>query len=118
MMGRLDQALSTIDKTIAQVNRHGELSEPELQRIRGELLEETANEQGAEQAFCRSIELADQQSALSWRLRASISLARLQFRQGRREEARKVLAKTYARFSEGFGTADLKTAERLLATLR
>jgi predicted ATPase len=118
MMGRLDQALSTIDKTIAQVNRHGELSEPELQRIRGELLEETANELGAEQAFCRSIELADQQSALSWRLRASISLARLQFRQGRREEARKALAETYARFSEGFGTADLKTAERLLATLR
>src|SRR5229473_2358469 len=117
MMGRLDQALSTIDKTIAQVNRHGELSEPELQRIRGELLEETANELGAEQAFCRSIELADQQSALSWRLRASISLARLKFRQGRREEAREALAETYARFSEGFDTADLKAAERLLATL-
>src|ERR1700730_6523363 len=118
MMGRLDQALPTIDKAITQVKRHGELSEPELQRIRGELLEKTADEQGAEQAFCRSIELADQQSALSWRLRASISLARLQFRQGRREEAREALAETYARFSEGFDTADLKTAERLLATLR
>jgi predicted ATPase len=118
MMGRLDEALPTIDKAIAQVKRHGELSEPELQRIRGELLEKIADEQGAEQAFCRSIELADQQSALSWRLRASISLARLQFRQGRREEAREMLAGTYARFSEGFGTADLKTADRLLATLR
>jgi predicted ATPase len=118
MMGRLDQALPTIDKAIAQVRQHGELSEPELQRIRGELLEKTADERGAEQAFRRSIELADQQSALSWRLRASISLARLQFRRGRREEAREVLAETYARFSEGFGTADLKTAERLLATLR
>jgi predicted ATPase len=118
MMGRLDEALPTIDRTIAQVKRHGELSEPELQRIRGELLEKIADEQGAEQAFCRSIELADQQSALSWRLRASISLARLQFRQGRREEAREMLAGTYARFSEGFGTADLKTADRLLATLR
>ena len=41
MMGRLDQALPTIDKTIAQVERHGELLEPELQRIRGEMLEET-----------------------------------------------------------------------------
>ncbi|MDR3485659.1 MAG: winged helix-turn-helix domain-containing protein [Bradyrhizobium sp.] len=118
MMGRLDQALPIIDKTIAQVKRHGELSEPELQRIRGELLEKTADDPGAEQAFRRSIELADQQSALSWRLRASTSLARLQFRQGRREEARKVLGETYARFGEGFGTADLKTAERLLATLR
>jgi predicted ATPase len=46
-----------------------------------------------------------------------MSLARLQFRQGRREEAREVLSETYARFSEGFDTADLKAAERLLATL-
>ena len=117
MMGRLDQALLTIDKTIAQLERHGELFMPELQRIRGEVLEKTADEPGAEEAFCRSIELADQQSALSWRLRASMSLARLQSRQGRREEAREALAETYARFSEGFDTADLKAAERLLATL-
>jgi len=117
MMGRLDQALLTIGKTITQLERHGELFMPELQRIRGEILEKTADERGAEEAFCRSIELADQQSALSWRLRASMSLARLQFRQGRREEAREALAETYARFSEGFDTADLKAAERLLATL-
>jgi predicted ATPase/DNA-binding winged helix-turn-helix (wHTH) protein len=116
MMGRLDEALSTIDKTIAQLKRHGELFMPELQRIRGEVLEQTADERGAEQAFCRAIELADQQSALSWRLRAAISLARLQFRQGRREEARETLFETYDRFSEGFDTADLKAAERLLAT--
>jgi predicted ATPase len=117
MMGRLHQALLTIDKAIAQLKRHGELFMPELQRTRGEVLEKTADERGAEEALCRSIELADQQSALSWRLRASMSLARLQFRQGRREEAREALAETYARFSEGFDTADLKAAERLLATL-
>jgi predicted ATPase/DNA-binding winged helix-turn-helix (wHTH) protein len=116
-MGRLDQALLTIDGTIAQLERHGELFMPELQRIRGEVLEKTSDERGAEEAFCRSIELADQQSALSWRLRASMGLARLQFRQGRREEARKALSETYARFSEGFDTADLKAANRLLATL-
>jgi predicted ATPase len=117
MMGRLDQAFPIIDRTIAQVKRHGDLSEPELQRIRGELLEMTADEQGAEQAFCRAIELADQQSALAWRLRASMSLARLKSRQGRRDEARQALSQTYARFREGFDTADLKAAERLLATL-
>jgi predicted ATPase/DNA-binding winged helix-turn-helix (wHTH) protein len=76
MMGRLDQALLTIDKTIAQLKQHGELFMPELQRIRGEVLDKTADERGAEEAFCRSIELADRQSALSWRLRASMSLAR------------------------------------------
>ena len=91
---------------------------PELQRIRGEVLEKTADERGAEEAFCRSIELADHQSALSWRLRTSMSLARLQFRQGRRKEAREALSETYTRFSEGFETADLKAAESLLATLR
>jgi hypothetical protein len=48
---------------------HGELFMPELQRIRGEILQKTADERGAVEAFCRSIELADQQSALSWRLR-------------------------------------------------
>ena len=117
MMGRLDQALETIDTAIAQIKPHGKLLEPELQRIRGELLEKSADEQDAERAFCRSIELADQQSALSWRLRASMNLARLQFRQGRRKEAREVLSDTYTRFSEGFDTVDLKAAERLLATL-
>ena len=117
IMGHLDQALATIDKAIAQVKAHGQLLEPELRRIWGELLEKCADEQGAERAFCRSIELADQQSALSWRLRASMSLARLQFRQGRREEAREVISKTYTCFSEGFDTVDLKAAERLLATL-
>jgi predicted ATPase len=55
---------------------------------------------------------------LSWRLRASMSLARLKSRQGHREETREALAETYARFNEGFDAADLKAADRLLATLR
>ena len=90
---------------------------PELQRVRGEVLARTADEAGAEKAFRRAQELAEQQSALSWRLRASSSLARLQFRQGRREQARRELADTYARFNEGFDTADLKAAGRLLKDL-
>ena len=90
---------------------------PELQRIRGEILDKIADERGAQEAYCRSIEIADQQSALSWRLRASMSLARLQVRQDRRDEAREGLAEIYARFSEGFETADLKAAGLLLATL-
>ena len=118
MLGRFDETLPIIDNAIARVKPHGELLEPELLRIRGEVLERASDAQAAERAFRRSIELADQQSALSWRLRASINLARLQFRQDRREEAREALAETYARFSEGFHTANLKAAERLLATLR
>jgi predicted ATPase/DNA-binding winged helix-turn-helix (wHTH) protein len=113
-----DEALQTIDKAIAQATPHGELSMPELLRLRGELLEKISDEPAAEAAYFRAIELADQQSALSWRLRASTSLARLQLRQGRRKEARKGLAETYARFTEGFETADLKSAHDLLATLK
>jgi len=114
MMGRLDEAFSLIDETIAHVRNEGELSKPELLRVRGEFLELAADELEAERCFLQSIELAERQSALSWRLRASNSLARLRLRQGRREEARKSLAETYARFGEGFDTADLRTARTLL----
>jgi tetratricopeptide (TPR) repeat protein len=117
MIGRLDEALLTIDQTIAPLEQHGELFLPELQRIRGEVLEKTGDERGAEAAFHRAIELADQQAALSWRLRASMSLARLRSRQRRRKEARQALAESYGRFSEGFDTVDLKAATTLMATL-
>jgi predicted ATPase len=77
-------------------------------------MELAADEVEAERCFLQSIELAERQSALSWRLRASNNLARLRLRQGRRKEAQKPLAETYARFDEGFQTADLRTARRLL----
>jgi len=113
--GRLDRALATIEETIGLVTCNGDLVHlPELLRIRGELLERSSDERGAEECFLRSVELAGQQSGLSWQLRAATNLARLKFRQGRREEAREVLAETYGRFNEGFGTADLKAAKLLL----
>jgi len=117
-IGQFGEGLARIDRTIGRIEANGGLCwMPELHRIRGEILENTGNESGAEAAFRHSIELADRQSALSWGLRASTSLARLQSRQGRREEAREMLAETYGRFTEGFDTADLKAAEQLLATL-
>jgi predicted ATPase len=117
LIGQLDQALHTIDRMIAQLQQHGELFLPELQRIRGRILEQAADEQAAEQAFHQSIDQAEQQSARSWHLRTSMDLARLQFRQGRREEARKTLADSLDCFNEGFETADLRAAQRLLPTL-
>jgi ATP/maltotriose-dependent transcriptional regulator MalT len=117
-IGQFGEGLARIDRTIERIEANGGLCwMPELHRIRGEILEKTGDESGAEAAFGRSIELADRQSALSWRLRASTSLARLQSRRGRREQARETLAETYARFSEGFDTSDMKAAEQLLATL-
>jgi predicted ATPase len=59
----------------------------------------------------RSVDWARRHRALSWELRTSTSLARLQRDQGRIAEARRLLQSVYDRFSEGFETADLKTAK-------
>jgi predicted ATPase/DNA-binding winged helix-turn-helix (wHTH) protein len=119
--GRLDQALATMDETITVVgNRGGAFNMPELLRIRGELLAQAADKRNAEACFWESIALADRQSALSWRLRAATSLARLRLREGTkygRKEAHTLLAATYGCFTEGFGTADLKAAKQLLDEL-
>ena len=67
--------------------------------------------------FRLAIEVAREQSAKSWELRATMSLARLLAKQGRREEARTMLADIYNWFTEGFDTADLKDAKALLDEL-
>jgi predicted ATPase len=114
-MGRLDQALAMIDDAIARVAAHGSSFDmPELLRLRGDFLAQAADERGAEKSFDQSIALADQQSALSWRLRTASSFARLRLRQGRPDEGLPLLADTYARFQEGFDTADLRAAKQLL----
>lgn len=95
---------------------------PEILRIKGENLlseggcssEECA---AAEILFLRSLEMARQQGALSWELRGATSLARLYQLRGRTIEAHNILASVYARFTEGFGTADLITAKELLGSL-
>ncbi|MGO9266574.1 MAG: tetratricopeptide repeat protein [Candidatus Binataceae bacterium] len=71
----------------------------------------------AERCFERAIEVARKQSAKSFELRATTSLARLLAKQGDRVEARAMLAEIYEWFTEGFDTADLKDAKRLLDEL-
>jgi predicted ATPase len=63
------------------------------------------------------IAVAQQQSAKSWELRASVSLARLWQSQGKKEEARQLLAEIYGWFTEGFDTKDLQEAKALLEEL-
>jgi hypothetical protein len=69
----------------------------------------------AEGTLHRSLELARQQTTLSWELRTATSLARLWRRTGRAEEARDLLAATCDKFSEGFGTGDFIAARQLIA---
>jgi len=61
--------------------------------------------------------MARQQQATSWELRAAMSLARLWQQQGKRAEARDLLAPIYGWFTEGFDTADLQEAKVLLEEL-
>ena len=71
----------------------------------------------AEAYFERALAVARKQQAKSWELRAALSMARLWRDQGKREEARELLAPVYGWFTEGFDTLDLKEAKALLDTL-
>jgi hypothetical protein len=70
----------------------------------------------AEAYFERALAVARQQEAKSWELRAAMSMARAWRDQGKREEARELLAPVYGWFTEGFDTRDLKEAKVLLET--
>jgi predicted ATPase len=72
----------------------------------------------AEQGFQRALQVAHQQGAKSWELRAATSLSRLWVQQGNRGGARELLLPVYGWFTEGFDTADLQDAEALVDELR
>ena len=61
--------------------------------------------------------MARRQQAKSWELRAALSLSRLWQQQGKRAEARELLAPIYSWFTEGFDTPDLQEAKALLEDL-
>ena len=71
----------------------------------------------AERCFRKAIEVAREQGAKWWELRAATSLARLWRDWGKQAEAHDLLAPVYGWFTEGFDTADLKDAKALLDEL-
>jgi predicted ATPase len=73
--------------------------------------------QEAETCFVQSLEWSRRQGALAWELRTAVDLAALWSRQGQPERARSLLQPVFEQFTEGSDTADLKAAQRLLATL-
>ena len=119
-MGRLDDGLSALTEALAAAHEHENRgSEAEIHRLKGELLLKQNDSNVAEAQICfeRAIDVARRQSAKSWELRATTSLARLLASQGRRGEAHAMLAEIYGWFTEGFDTADLKDAKALLEQL-
>ena len=93
--------------------------EAEINRIGGEvaLRLPEADVAKAEAYFERALEVARQQQAKSWELRAAMSMARLWRDQGKPQQARELLAPVYGWFTEGFDTLDLKEARALLGEL-
>jgi tetratricopeptide (TPR) repeat protein len=92
---------------------------PRINIIRARLLQETCpNVDAAEASLRMAIDVAQSQSAKGLELRAAYSLARLWRDQGKRDEARDLLAPVYGWFTEGFDTLDLKETKALLNELR
>jgi predicted ATPase len=115
-VGRAEEGLALVDEALEMARSNDERwYEPETHRTKGELLLlRGTDEAQAEDCFQRAIELAGQQSARMWKLRATVSLCRLWQRQGKRRKALKQLAQIYDGFSEGFDTPDLQEAQALL----
>ena len=108
----ITEALATVEEAL-QTHAH----RPETVRLRGELRLKLDQAALAEADFRDAIALARTMNAKTWELRATVSLARLLTRQGKRDEARTMLDGIYGSFTEGFDTADLKDATALLDEL-
>ena len=106
-----------VEAELSMQIRNERVYETEMHRIRGELLISISDFVAAEHSFGEAPSVARRQSAKLFELRAAMSMARLWRDQGKREEARELLAPVYGWFTEGFDTRDLKEAKGLLDTL-
>jgi predicted ATPase len=118
--GQPEEGLRVLAEAVSAVPAIGERwYEPERYRLKGELLLALAAEHDTEAQSCfrQALAIARRQQAKSWELRAAMSLSRLWRQQGKRGEARELLAPIYGWFTEGFDTADLQEAKVLLEAL-
>jgi class 3 adenylate cyclase/predicted ATPase len=116
--GQIEEALTLLDDAFQIVERTGERwFVAELHRHKGHLLKRRGYSEAAEEQYRNALSIAREQEAKLWELRAAVSLARLRRDQGRRAEARGLLAPVYGWFTEGFDTPDLREARGLLVEL-
>jgi predicted ATPase len=116
--GKAADGLGALDIAYEAVEKYDErIWEPEIHRLRGELMLYNESDLAAEEQFRIAMRVARAACARSWELRAATSLARLLIRQGRPAEAHAIVAPIYSSFTEGFDSADLKEAKALLDEL-
>jgi serine/threonine protein kinase/predicted ATPase len=117
--GRFEDALRSLEQGLALADKNDERwTEAELHRLKGELLlAEPGDDAGAEACFRQALAIARRQQSKAWELRATLSLARLWQRQGRRDDACAALVAVYGTYTEGFTTPDLVDARALLEAL-
>ena len=116
-VGLIDDAWRCIREAVTLIETTKEkFVEAEVHRIAGEiaLMVPDRDEAKALTFFKRALVVARAEQAKSWELRAAMSMARLWRDQGKRDEARDLLAPVYGWFTEGFDTRDLKEAKKLL----
>jgi predicted ATPase/DNA-binding SARP family transcriptional activator len=116
--GQIEDGLNTLREALELVEQRDErLWESELHRMRGEILLMQNNQAESESSLHKAIDIARQQNAKSWELRASVELARLWHKQGRTSDALQMLEKIYGWFTEGFDTPDVRAAKALIEEL-
>jgi class 3 adenylate cyclase/tetratricopeptide (TPR) repeat protein len=133
-VGQIDEGLALLTEALAIVDKTGlRLNEVGLYLLKGQLTLQKFQVSGskfqvqnspesgvrsaeseAEECFLKAIEIARRQQAKSLELQAVMSLCRLWQQQGKKEEARQMLAEIYGWFTEGFDTRDLQEAKALL----
>ena len=119
-LGQFDDVWRCIEKAMMAMETTKERwCEADIHRIAGEveLMSPEPDAAMAEAYFERALTVARAQQAKSWELRAAMSMARLWRDQGKRDQARDLLAPVYGWFTEGFDTLDLKDAKALLDAL-
>src|SRR5260370_12016147 len=99
--GRFDEAQTALDEALSLVEKNDErFQEPELHRLKGELLlAESDDQTAAEECFRRAVESADRHQSKAWKLRDTTSLAQLWQKQDRRDEALKAVIASHSMFT-------------------
>jgi predicted ATPase len=116
--GRPGEALGSLSRGLRYVEESQEhVHEPELHRLRAEILIAQGAMSAGEASLCKAIECAQAQQARTLELRATLALAKLRRGQERGTEAMGLLQPLYAWFQEGHDTPDLREANALLESL-